>query len=222
MRPAFRRLPSTTPLIAALLVACQPGGEQAEAQPGPTAAAGAVPGDRRTAERPAGRRTPDRMPKLITYDEEARGALKRGIDALADAVGTTLGPKGRNVGLDKKFGAPTVTHDGVTVARDIELADPFENMGAQLLKEAATKTEDVAAKAASDAVKKPGADGTSTNALEVRVGADKIEYLVNGTSVHTTPKTGQTAKTDGIAGIRVNHQLEVHIDDFSVMAFKPK
>ena len=84
------------------------------------------------------------MAKLISYDEEARGALKRGIDTLADAVGTTLGPKGRNVGLDKKFGAPTVTHDGVTVARDIELADPFENMGAQLLKEAATKTEDVA------------------------------------------------------------------------------
>ena len=84
------------------------------------------------------------MAKLISYDEEARGALKRGIDALADAVGGTLGPKGRNVGLDKKFGAPTVTHDGVTVARDIELEDPFENMGAQLLKEAATKTEDVA------------------------------------------------------------------------------
>ena len=84
------------------------------------------------------------MSKLITYDEEARAALKRGIDALADAVGGTLGPKGRNVALDKKYGAPTVTHDGVTVARDIELDDPFENMGAQLLKEAATKTEDVA------------------------------------------------------------------------------
>ena len=84
------------------------------------------------------------MAKLIVYDEEARAHLKRGIDALANAVGTTLGPKGRNVGLDKKFGAPTVTHDGVTVARDIELDDPFENMGAQLLKEAATKTEDVA------------------------------------------------------------------------------
>jgi chaperonin GroEL len=84
------------------------------------------------------------MAKLIVYDEEARGALKRGIDALAGAVKTTLGPKGRNVALDKKFGAPTVTHDGVTVARDIELDDPFENMGAQLLKEAATKTEDVA------------------------------------------------------------------------------
>jgi chaperonin GroEL len=84
------------------------------------------------------------MAKLIAYDEEARSRLKAGIDALANAVGGTLGPKGRNVALDKKFGSPTVTHDGVTVARDIELEDPFENMGAQLLKEAATKTEDVA------------------------------------------------------------------------------
>jgi len=84
------------------------------------------------------------MAKLIAYSEDARSRMKKGIDALSDAVGSTLGPKGRNVGLDKKYGAPTVTHDGVTVARDIELDDPFENMGAQLLKEAATKTEDVA------------------------------------------------------------------------------
>src|SRR3990172_6862553 len=84
------------------------------------------------------------MAKLISYDEDARAAMKRGMDALAEAVKTTLGPKGRNVALDKKYGAPTVTHDGVTVAKDIELDDPFENMGAQLLKEAATKTEDVA------------------------------------------------------------------------------
>jgi len=80
------------------------------------------------------------MAKLIAYSEDARSRMKKGIDALSDAVGSTLGPKGRNVGLDKKYGAPTVTHDGVTVARDIELDDPFENMGAQLLKEAATKT----------------------------------------------------------------------------------
>jgi len=84
------------------------------------------------------------MSKLIAYDEDARLALKRGVDKLAVAVAATLGPKGRNVALDKKYGAPTVTHDGVTVAREIELEDPFENMGAQLLKEAATKTEDVA------------------------------------------------------------------------------
>jgi chaperonin GroEL len=84
------------------------------------------------------------MPKQLKFDEDARRSLKRGVDMLADAVKTTLGPKGRNVALDKKFGAPTVTHDGVTVAKEIELEDPFENMGAQLLKEAATKTNDVA------------------------------------------------------------------------------
>jgi len=84
------------------------------------------------------------MAKQIIFDEEARRSLKKGIDILAVAVKTTLGPKGRNVALDKKFGAPSVTHDGVTVAKEISLEDPFENMGAQLLKEAATKTNDVA------------------------------------------------------------------------------
>jgi chaperonin GroEL len=82
--------------------------------------------------------------KQIHFNEEARKSLKVGVDTLANAVKTTLGPKGRNVALDKKFGAPTVTHDGVTVAKEIELEDPFENMGAQLLKEASTKTNDVA------------------------------------------------------------------------------
>src|SRR5260370_25572684 len=84
------------------------------------------------------------MAKQLIFDEEARRALKKGIDILAGAVKTTLGPKGRNVALDKKFGAPSVTHDGVTVAKEIQLEDAFENMGAQLLKEAATKTNDVA------------------------------------------------------------------------------
>jgi chaperonin GroEL len=84
------------------------------------------------------------MAKQISFSEDARRRLKVGIDILAEAVKTTLGPKGRNIALDKKWGAPTVTHDGVTVAREIELSDPFENMGAQLLKEAATKTNDVA------------------------------------------------------------------------------
>jgi len=82
--------------------------------------------------------------KRLQFDEDARHSLKKGIDALAEAVKVTLGPKGRNVVLDKKFGAPTITNDGVTIARDIELPDPFENMGAQLLKEVATKTNDVA------------------------------------------------------------------------------
>lgn len=84
------------------------------------------------------------MAKQLIFKEAARASLKRGVDAVANAVSTTLGPKGRNVALDKKFGAPTITHDGVTVAKEIELEDPFENMGAQLLKEAATKTNDIA------------------------------------------------------------------------------
>jgi len=84
------------------------------------------------------------MAKQLSFGEEARRNLKVGIDVLANAVKTTLGPKGRNVALDKKWGAPTVTHDGVTVAKEIELADPYQNMGAQLLKEAATKTNDIA------------------------------------------------------------------------------
>jgi chaperonin GroEL len=82
--------------------------------------------------------------KMIRFHEQARQSLKEGVDILANAVKTTLGPKGRNVALDKKYGAPTVSHDGVTVAKEIELEDPFANMGAQLLKEAATKTNDVA------------------------------------------------------------------------------
>ena len=84
------------------------------------------------------------MPKQLQFKEEARDSLRQGIDILAQAVKTTLGPKGRNVALDKKFGTPTVSHDGVTVAKEIDLEDPFVNMGAQLLKEAATKTNDVA------------------------------------------------------------------------------
>jgi chaperonin GroEL len=92
------------------------------------------------------------LAKQLIFDESARRSLKRGIDRMADAVKVTLGPKGRNVVLDKKFGSPTITNDGVTIARDIELDDPFENMGAQLLKEVATKTDDVAGDGTTTAV----------------------------------------------------------------------
>ncbi len=91
--------------------------------------------------------------KQLVFSEDARRRLKDGIDVVANAVATTLGPKGRNVALDRKFGSPTITHDGVTVAKEIELEDPFENMGAQLLKEAATKTNDIAG------------DGTTTSTV---------------------------------------------------------
>ncbi|MBA2363291.1 MAG: chaperonin GroEL [Chloroflexia bacterium] len=93
------------------------------------------------------------MAKQVEFNEEARKSLKQGVDTLANVVKTTLGPRGRNVALDKKFGAPNVTHDGVTVAKEVELEEPFANMGAQLLKEAATKTNDVAG------------DGTTTSVV---------------------------------------------------------
>jgi chaperonin GroEL len=82
--------------------------------------------------------------KELLFDTDARAKLKRGVDALAEAVKVTLGPKGRNVVIDKKFGSPTVTKDGVTVAKEVELSDPIENMGAQMVKEVATKTSDLA------------------------------------------------------------------------------
>lgn len=108
------------------------------------------------------------MAKQIKYGEEARTKLKEGIDKLADAVAITLGPKGRNVALDKKWGAPNVIHDGVTVAKEIELSDPFENMGAQLVKEAASKTADVAG------------DGTTTATILAR--AIVVEGIKNITA----------------------------------------
>ncbi|MEI7849032.1 MAG: chaperonin GroEL, partial [Chloroflexota bacterium] len=91
--------------------------------------------------------------KQLVFTEEARRKLKNGMDVVANAVATTLGPKGRNVAIDRKFGSPTITHDGVSVAKEIELEDPFENMGAQLLKEAAQKTNDIAG------------DGTTTSTV---------------------------------------------------------
>ena len=92
------------------------------------------------------------MAKQIKYGDEARKALETGVNILADTVKITLGPKGRNVVLDKKFGAPLITNDGVTIAKEIELPDPFENIGAQLVKEVSTKTNDVAGDGTTTAV----------------------------------------------------------------------
>jgi chaperonin GroEL len=126
------------------------------------------------------------MAKLILYSEEARHSLKHGTDSLANAVGRTLGPKGRNVALDKKYGAPTITHDGVTVAKEIELEDPFENMGAQLVKEAATKTEDVAgdgtttATVLAQAIITEGLKNVASgaNPMQMKLGIDKAREVV--------------------------------------------
>ena len=130
------------------------------------------------------------MAKQLIFDEEARRSLKKGIDILAGAVKSTLGPKGRNVALDKKFGAPTVTHDGVTVAKEIQLENAFENMGAQLLKEAATKTNDVAgdgtttATVLAQAIVNEGLKNLAAgaNPMQLKAGIDKgtqavVEYI---------------------------------------------
>ncbi|HEX5014341.1 MAG TPA: chaperonin GroEL [Candidatus Limnocylindrales bacterium] len=128
------------------------------------------------------------MTKQIIFDETARRSLKRGVDRLADAVRVTLGPKGRNVVLDKKYGAPTITNDGVTIARDIDLEDPFENMGAQLVKEVATKTDDVAGDGTTTAVVLAHAmvtDGlrnvsSGANPMQIKQGIDKaVEAVVD-------------------------------------------
>src|SRR5919205_300887 len=114
------------------------------------------------------------MAKILQFDEDARRALERGVNALADAVKVTIGPRGRNVVIDKKWGAPTITNDGVTIAKEIELEDAYENLGAQLAKEVATKTNDIANVAAisaqsteigeliAEAMDKVGKDGVIT------------------------------------------------------------
>jgi chaperonin GroEL len=139
------------------------------------------------------------MAKLILYSEEARHSMKHGIDALANAVGGTLGPKGRNVALDKKYGAPSVTHDGVTVAKEIELEDPFENIGAQLLKEAATKTEDVAgdgtttATVLAQAIIHEGMKNVASgaNPMQMKLGIDKAtEAVTEAIKKAATPVRG--------------------------------
>ncbi|HXC61493.1 MAG TPA: chaperonin GroEL, partial [Nitrospiria bacterium] len=126
------------------------------------------------------------MPKQIIFSEQARAAILRGVNQLTDAVKATLGPKGRNAVLDKKFGAPTITKDGVTVAKEIELKDPYENMGAQLLKEVASKTSDVAgdgtttATVLAQAIFREGSKNVSAgaNAMELKRGIDKAVEVV--------------------------------------------
>jgi chaperonin GroEL len=141
------------------------------------------------------------MAKQLLFSEEARRKLSRGMETLAVAVATTLGPKGRNVALDKKFGSPTITHDGVTVAKEIELEDPFENMGAQLLKEAATKTNDIAG------------DGTTTSTvLAHSIVLEGMRNLAAGANPMLL-KRGIEAATKAVAD-KINEQaIEVTTKD---------
>jgi chaperonin GroEL len=132
------------------------------------------------------------MSKILKFDEDARRALEAGVNRLADAVKVTIGPKGRNVVLDKKFGAPTITNDGVSIAREIELEDPFENMGAQLVKEVATKTNDVAG------------DGTTTATVLaqalVREGLRNVAAGANPMGVKRGIEAAVAAAVEAIAG----------------------
>src|SRR5207248_1610224 len=150
--------------------------------------------------------------KQLEYSEEARRALKRGIDALADAVKITLGPKGRNVVLDKKFGPPTITNDGVTIAKEIELEDPFENMGAQLLKEAATKTNDIAgdgtttATVLAQAIVNEGFKNVTAgaNPLQLKRGIERgVQAIVAELKAMSTPVAGQKEIAE-VASISAN------------------
>jgi chaperonin GroEL len=144
------------------------------------------------------------MAKQLVFSEDARRKLKKGVDTLASAVATTLGPKGRNVALDKKFGAPTITHDGVTVAKEIELDDPYENMGAQLLKEAATKTNDIAG------------DGTTTaTVLAQNIVNEGLKNVVAGANPMLL-KRGIEAGTEALSN-RIR-EMAVSIDSMEEIA----
>jgi chaperonin GroEL len=141
------------------------------------------------------------MAKQLVFSENARRSLKLGINILANAVVTTLGPKGRNVALDKKWGAPTITHDGVTVAKEIELEDPFENMGAQLLKEAATKTNDIAG------------DGTTTATLLAHtIITEGMKNVAAGANPMLL-KRGILAGADAVVGAIADQAIELSTKD---------
>lgn len=133
------------------------------------------------------------MSKLISYGEEARRSLQRGVDQLADTVKITMGPKGRNVVLGKKYGSPLITNDGVTIAKEIELEDPFENMGAQLVKEVATKTNDVAG------------DGTTTATLLAQsIVAEGLKNLAAGANPMVMKKGIAKATAAAVEAIKAN------------------
>ena len=144
------------------------------------------------------------MAKIICYGEEARHALERGVNQLADTVKITMGPKGRNVVLDKKFGAPLITNDGVTIAKEIELDDPFENMGAQLVKEVSTKTNDVAG------------DGTTTATLLAQaIIREGLKNLAAGANPMVMKKGIAKATAAAIEAIKANSQKVNGTDDIA-------
>ncbi len=155
--------------------------------------------------------------KELMFNTDARAKLKKGVDALADAVKVTLGPKGRNVVIDKKFGSPTVTKDGVTVAKEVELADPIENMGAQMVKEVATKTSDLAgdgtttATVLAQAIYREGLKNVTAgaNPMELKRGIEKaVEIVVDELKKLSTPSAGKKEITQ-VGTISANNDAEI-------------
>src|SRR4028118_1231494 len=151
------------------------------------------------------------MAKIIAFNEESRRALERGVNALADAVRITLGPKGRNVLLEKSYGAPQIVNDGITVAKDIELEDPLENTGARLIQEVASKTKDIAgdgtttATVLAQALIREGLKNVAAgaNPVAVRRGIDKtITHLVKEIDAIAKPVTGSAVSEVGTAPAR--------------------
>src|SRR5437764_89726 len=158
------------------------------------------------------------MPKILEFQSNARDALQRGVDALADAVKVTLGPKGRNVVIDKKYGAPTITNDGVTIAREVELDNPYENLGAQLAKEVATKTNDIAgdgtttATVLAQAMVREGLRNVAAGAapLALKKGVDAAVALV---SDHLLSVAREVEKKDEIAQVAAISAQDTAIGD---------
>src|SRR5215210_1432615 len=155
--------------------------------------------------------------KELHFNVEARAALKRGVDQLAEAVKVTLGPKGRNVVIDKKFGAPTVTKDGVTVAKEVELADPLENMGAQMVKEVATKTSDLAgdgtttATVLAQAIFREGLKNVTAgaNPMAIKRGIDKaVIAVIEELKRISVPTTGKKEIAQ-VGSISANNDIEI-------------
>ena len=147
------------------------------------------------------------MAKEILFGQEARKALESGVNKLADTVKVTLGPKGRNVVLDKKYGAPLITNDGVTIARDVDLEDIFENMGAQLVKEVATKTNDVAG------------DGTTTATLLAQAFVrEGIKNVTAGANPMVLRKGIAKAVTTAVEAIQANSEKIKNMDDIARVA----
>jgi len=158
------------------------------------------------------------MAKQIFFNLDARNKMKKGVDTLADAVKVTLGPKGRNVVIEKKFGAPSVTKDGVTVAKEIELEDPIENMGAQMVKEVASKTADVAgdgtttATVLAQSIITEGLKNVAAgaNPMDVKRGIDKaVELVVANLGSQSQAVGNDIKKIQQVASISANNDAEI-------------